>query len=67
MTQIYVYNGKEVFLTGRTAVKEGRRNDRILHEILPKKYINTEVDSFIESSWVQLKELYAIVEKTEDK
>jgi hypothetical protein len=67
MTQVYVYNGKEVFLTGRTAKKSSRRGDKVLHEILPKRYMNKEIDSFIESDWVFLKDLYAIVENSEDK
>ena len=62
MTQTYVYNGKEVFLTGRTATKRGTRADKKLYEILPKRYLNTNVDPFVESEWVSKKDLYAIDE-----
>jgi len=64
MTQIYVYKGKEVYLTGRTAVKQGRRTSKTLLEIRLKEYINRDMDDpNISSDWVEEKDLYQIIEQ----
>jgi hypothetical protein len=63
MTQTYVYKGKEVFLTGRKAIKKSSRGtEKELWEVLPKKYIDKEVDGFVTSDWIQLKDLYQIMD-----
>ena len=61
MTQAYVYNGKEVFLTGRTAVKKGRSNkERTLLEVRPIKYLGeSKVMPGVED-WVSMRDLYKI-------
>ena len=61
MIQAYVYNGKEVFLTGRTAKKKMRRGGmRELYEVRPIKYLGKkELIPGIED-WVRLSDLYEI-------
>ena len=66
MTQTYVYNGKEVYLTGRTATKPRRSGDRVLYETRLIKYINIENDPNIMSDWVELKDLYEIIMNEDD-
>lgn len=61
--QTYVYQGKEVFLTGRKAQKEGRRGRvRELFEIKPARYPDAD-----DSSWVEMRDLFEIVEDNEDE
>jgi len=57
-SKTYVYDGKEVVLTGRTAGKKMKSGkDKILHEIRP-----AEADPDFKSlnKWVQMDELYEI-------
>jgi hypothetical protein len=69
MTQTYVYNGKEVFKTGRTASSKGRGNKiNTLLEILPVKFIN--VESFTDydvADWVRELDLFVINSITQEK
>jgi hypothetical protein len=60
MTQAYVYRGKEVYLTGRSAKKEMRNSTRVVFETRSIKYINNDDDPNLESEWVEMKELYKI-------
>ena len=60
MTQTYVYRGKEVYLTGRTARKRGRNRDRVLHETRLIKFINMKNDPNIVSDWVEMRDLCEI-------
>ena len=61
MTQAYVYNGKEVFLTGRTAKKRMRRGGvRELYEVRPIKYLGTKDTIPGIEDWVRLSDLYEI-------
>ena len=62
MTQLYVYNDKEVYLTGRTATRVGKRKDKILHEIKLTKY----GDSAETFAWVELSSMYTINTKDSD-
>ena len=67
MTQTYVYNGKEVYLTGRSATKKRRSGlPRILYETRPIKYINIQDDNIV-ADWVELKNLYEITKDEDDK
>lgn len=62
MTQTFVYKGKEVFLTGRTATKTLPRGGvKVLHEIKPKKYMNDTTNNDITTDWVVMADLYEIV------
>ena len=67
MTQAYVYNGKEVFLTGRTAMKSSRAGkDRVLFEVKPIKFLGeTSTPPGIED-WVNMRDLYKINTGTEE-
>lgn len=57
--QSYVYKGKEVFLTGRSASKPSRRGDaKIVYEIKPIRFLNAERDTSYIAEWVSLSELY---------
>lgn len=67
MTQAYVYRGKEVYLTGRSATREMRRSTRVVHETRPIKFINNPDDPNIESDWVEMKELYKIEKENDDE
>lgn len=68
MTQTYVYNGKEVYLTGRIATKPQRnRAPRVLYEIRPIKFINMKNDPNIESQWTELKDLYEIAKDADNE
>ena len=63
MTQVYVYEGKEVFLTGRTATKKSTRrgsSSRTLYEIKPIKYINSNTTMTGIEDWVRMQDLYEI-------
>lgn len=66
--QTYVYKGKEVFMTGRTAEKTVRGKTMLLHEILPIKYRGqTEgVSKDVVSNWVKESELFTINQNEED-
>lgn len=65
--QTYVYKGKEVFLTGRTADKETRRSVKVLHEVRPIKYRDmSPVDGVDDSEWVTMEQLYSIRDKDEE-
>ena len=61
MTKKYVYEGKEVATTGRTAIKESRRGNRkhVLYEIRPLE-LETSDPKFCQ--WVKLDDLYHIQE-----
>lgn len=62
MTQTYVYNGKEVYLTGRKAIKSAstrRKSEKILYEIKLTKYKDI-------SEWVELKDLYTVMDDVEN-
>ncbi len=66
MTQTYVYNGKEVYLTGRSATKKRRSGSpRVLYETRQIKYINMNDDN-VASDWVELKDLYEITKDEDD-
>jgi hypothetical protein len=65
--QTYVYNGKEVCLTGRKAVKRNSRrsnmgSDKIVYEIKQIKYKDDEP-----SEWVEMRELYVIMDKDNEQ
>lgn len=63
----YVYKGKEVFLTGRTASKRGiRGKEKIIHEIKPVRYFNDDRDTVHVAEWVGLGELFQIDENESD-
>lgn len=56
----YVYNGKEVVLTGRTASKKTRSDKtKTLHEIRPA---NVDVEQNMYNEWVEFDDLYQIEE-----
>jgi hypothetical protein len=56
--QTYVFKGKEVFLTGRKAKKESRRGRvKELFEVKPTRFPETD-----EGEWVEMRELFEIVE-----
>ena len=69
MTQTYVYNEKEVYLTGRTAIRKSKRPtraDKTLHEVVPAKYrTGTKPPAGVED-WVALSDLFAIVESDDE-
>ena len=69
MTQTYVYNGKEVFKTGRTASSKGR-GDKIntLLEILPVKFINVDSPTDYDvAEWVREVDLFVINTNIQEK
>jgi hypothetical protein len=53
----YVLNGKEVVMTGRTAVRSTSRRDYTLYEVKPKE-VDSNDPKFC--SWVTREELYEI-------
>ena len=56
----YVYNGKEVVLTGRTATKELRSGrNRTLYEIRPLTATPEQKDF---NEWVEMEDLFEIGE-----
>ncbi len=55
--ETFVYDGREVVLTGRKAVKETRRSKKIIVEIQPLG-IGRESKSF--NKWVDPKDLFQI-------
>jgi hypothetical protein len=59
MSKVYVYDGKEVVLTGRKAEKKLRTKVDQLVEIKPKDISSTSSDF---CKWVRLVDLYEIVE-----
>lgn len=62
MTQTYVLKGKEVFLTGRTAIKESRRGkSKILYET---KSISCPT---CDPVWVDMSELFEVVKGDESE
>lgn len=67
MTQTYVYKGEEVYLTGRKASKKMRNGAaRMLYEVRPIKYINNN-DSNISAHWIEMKDVYEIIEDNNDE
>lgn len=60
-SKIFVYNGKEVKLTGRYAKRETRRKAEVLYEIKPcdDQKILTKFNT-----WVKITELFEIKEIT---
>ena len=61
MSKTYVHNGHEVVLTGRKAQKETR--SKKIMEVVEIKPADPENGSF--KSWVQMNELYEIMEDGE--
>jgi hypothetical protein len=53
----YVLNGKEVVMTGRTAIRPGRRTDHTIYEVKP---IDVESDAPQFCKWVRMEELYEV-------
>lgn len=53
----YVHDGKEVMMTGRTAVRETSRRQHVLYEIKP---IDVEGSDPKFCKWVKIEELYEI-------
>jgi len=63
-TSTYVYDGKEVVMTGRTAVKSMKSgNLKTLYEVRP---VEAEPDQKMYNQWVSMDDLYVITEKDED-
>lgn len=59
-SKTYVYDGKEMVLTGRTAIKEMKSgNNKTLHEIRPAE---ADPDYKTLNKWVEMKDLYEIVD-----
>lgn len=57
----YVFNGKEVIMTGRTAIKKLRSGrEDILYEV--KLLENVDISSTKYNEWVKMSELYEVVE-----
>lgn len=55
----YIYDGKEVAMTGRKAVKESRSKVSELYEVKP---IDVESNDPKFCSWVSLTQLYRVVD-----
>lgn len=59
-SKTYVYEGKEVVLTGRTAEKTLRsERKKVLHEIRPS---DVDADNRMHNKWVELTDLFEIIE-----
>lgn len=60
MEQTYVFKGKEVFLTGRKAIREGKRRNTVIFEVKPVRFKEAE------GEWVEMRELFEIVESQDE-
>jgi len=62
MPKTYVYNGKEVFKTGRDAISKGTRNRvTMLLEVLPVKYMGLDLPvDYDVAEWVREVDLFEI-------
>jgi hypothetical protein len=63
MSQTFVYDGKEVYLTGRKAAKSSRRGtDKTVYEVKPVKYRDIKnIGDMGIAYWVKMSDLYEIV------
>lgn len=62
MTTKFVYDGKEVILTGRTAKKSLKSGkEQILYEIKPHDVVGKQYNK-----WVQMKDLFEIIEEKDE-
>lgn len=60
--QTFVFNGKEVFLTGRKAVRKTKRSERVLYEVKQVKYGDSG-----EAFWATNDELFTVINMKTDE